>query len=154
MSQLFLSETAACMPMFYVALLCHNWNDYKITKVYNNGKKKDFPQVMVMVWILQQTHIKIHEYKNNKKIILQTSKTTYAWLPCPPPPPRFAFFVLGGLFPTPGINAERDNSPPRGPDRPHKTCFWGTSFWKQNWFLHNSKTKCIQSFYKCVLELI
>ena len=48
-SQLFLSETAACMPMFYVALLCHNWNDYKITKVYNNGKKKDFPQLMVMV---------------------------------------------------------------------------------------------------------
>ena len=45
-----------------------------------------------------------------------------------PPPPRFAFFVLGGLFPTPGINAERDNSPPRAPDRPHKTCFWGTSF--------------------------
>ena len=46
----------------------------------------------------------------------------------PPPPTRFAFFVLGGLFPTPGINAERDNSPPRAPDRPHKTCFWGTSF--------------------------
>lgn len=44
------------------------------------------------------------------------------------PPPPFAFFVLGGLFPTPGINAERDNSPPRAPDRPHKTCFWGTSF--------------------------
>ena len=47
---------------------------------------------------------------------------------CPPPPPRFAFFVLGGLFPTPGINAERDNSLPRAPDQPHKTCFWGKSF--------------------------
>ena len=50
-------------------------------------------------------------------------------LPAPSPlPPRFAFFVLGGVFPTLGINAERDNSPPRAPDRPHKTCFWGTSF--------------------------
>ena len=25
-SQLFLSETAACMPMLYEAFLCHNWN--------------------------------------------------------------------------------------------------------------------------------
>ena len=25
-SQLFLSETAACMPMLYGAFLCHNWN--------------------------------------------------------------------------------------------------------------------------------
>ena len=41
-----------------------------------------------------------------------------------PPPPRGTppgicnFFSLAGLFPTPG-HAERDNSPPRAPVRPH-----------------------------------
>ena len=74
--------------------------------------------------------------KTTRKLFKKlTCKTTYAWFnltsspppPPPPPPPRFLFFVLGGLFLTPGINAERDNSPPRAPDQPHKTCFWGTS---------------------------
>ena len=42
-SQLFLSETAACMPMLYEAFLCHNWNA-RLQK-FTIGKKKDFPQV-------------------------------------------------------------------------------------------------------------
>ena len=151
MSQLFLSEMAACMPMFYVALLCHNWNArlQKFTIMVKKGLSTSNGNGINTAtntykdpWMQKQQENYFTNFENDLCMVTM------------PPPPWFAFFVLGGLFPTPGINAERDNSPPRAPDRPRKTCFWGTSFWKENWFLHNSKTKCIQSFYKCVLELI
>ena len=100
---------------------------------------------MVMVKILQQTHINIHECKNNKKIILETylqndlCMVQFDQLPClsprppPPRPPPISILCSWWSIPDPRyINAERDNSPPRAPDRPHKTCFGGTSFCEQN----------------------